>query len=164
MSLLRFVRRIAVSSAAAACASLAAGTLAAQGATEREVLATVERVFEGMRTADSAMVRSGFVDGARFALLDTAGTVRFQSIDGWVRAIANSNRQWQEPIYDVQVRVDGSIAQVWAPYTFYLDGAVRHCGVDAIELLKTAQGWRITQLSDTQRRDNCPDPLKKPPE
>jgi hypothetical protein len=155
--------RVAAVVGAATVVVLTPAALSAQGVTEREVLATVERVFEGMRTADSAMVRSGFVDGARFALLDTTGTVRFQSIDGWVRAIANSNRRWQEPIYDVQVRVDGSLAQVWAPYTFYLDGAVRHCGVDAIELLKTSQGWKITQLSDTQRRDSCPDPLRKRP-
>ena len=42
--------------------------------------------------------------------------------------------------------------------TFYLDGAVRHCGINSIELLKSAEGWKITQLSDTRRRENCPDP------
>ena len=51
------------------------------------------------------------------------------------------------------------MAQVWAPYTFYLDKKWRHCGVDAMELLKLNGAWKITQLSDTRRRENCRDPL-----
>jgi len=138
-----------------------AATSPAQSAEEQAVLATVQRVFEGMRTSDSAMVRSAFDPGARFAGVDSTGTVRYQALDGWIRAIANSAGRWEEPLYDVQVRVDGTMAQVWAPYTFYFDKKVRHCGVDTFELLRTSNGWKITQLSDTQRRTGCPDPLKR---
>lgn len=130
----------------------------------RGALAAVERMFEGMRTADSAMVRSVFVPGARFAMIDTRSTpaaIRFDTVGGWIAAIASSNRRWDEQIYDVQVRVDGNIAQVWAPYTFYLDKQVRHCGVNAIDLLRDGEGWKVTQLADTRRRENCPDPLKR---
>jgi hypothetical protein len=130
----------------------------------RAPLAAVERMFEGMRTADSAMVRSVFAPGARFAMIDTRNTpaaIRFDTVGGWIAAIATSNRRWDEQIYDVQVRVDGNIAQVWAPYTFYLDKQVRHCGVNAIDLLRDGEGWKVTQLADTRRRENCPDPLKR---
>ena len=148
---------------ALACVAFAfnAAVLPAQSADEKAVLATVERVFEGMRTSDSAMVRSAFDAGARFAGIDSTGTVHYQALDGWIRAIANNAGRWEEPLYDVQVRVDGTMAQVWAPYTFYFDKKVRHCGVDTFELLRTSNGWKITQLSDTQRRTGCPDPLKR---
>lgn len=145
-------------------ALFSAAPVHAQNPDEKAALATLERVFEGMRTADSAMVRSGFADGARFASIDTRtppSTIKYDTIDGWLHGIANSNRRWDEQIYDVQVRVDGNVAQIWAPYTFYLDKNVRHCGVDTAELLKDATGWKITQLSDTQRRENCRDVLKK---
>jgi len=125
---------------------------------EAEVAAVVSRMFEGMRTADSAMVRSTFAPGARFASLDaraTPATIKYETPDGWLSGIAKSNKRWDERLYDAQWRVDGNIAQVWAPYTFYLDGKVRHCGVDAMELLRDATGWKITQLSDTQRREGC---------
>ncbi len=131
---------------------------------EKGALAAVDRMFEGMRTADSAMVRSVFASGARFAGVDGRATppaVRFDSVDGWIGAIARSNRRWNEQIYDVQVRVDGNIAQVWAPYTFYLDGKVSHCGINAIDLLNDGTGWRVTQVADTRRRESCPDPLKR---
>ncbi|MDA0327831.1 MAG: hypothetical protein O2958_02280 [Gemmatimonadetes bacterium] len=51
------------------------------------------------------------------------------------------------------------MASIWAPYTFYLNGAVRHCGINSIELLRDREGWKVTQLSDTRRTENCPDPL-----
>jgi len=48
---------------------------------------------------------------------------------------------------------------VWAPYTFYLNERISHCGVNSIELLQDASGWKITQISDTRRTVECPDPL-----
>ena len=135
----------------------------AQSTAEKEVLAVVTRMFEGMRTADSAMVRSTMATGIRFASVNARSTpaaIEFESVDGWVRGIAGSNRRWDEQVYDVQVRVDDNMAQVWAPYTFYLDRTLSHCGIDAFELLKDATGWKITQLADTRRRENCRDVLK----
>lgn len=150
--------------ACAAVALLAPRTTRAQSADAQSALAAVQRMFDGMRTADSAMVRSVFSDGARFASVDTRGTpaaIKYDTVGGWIAAIATSGRRWDEQIYDVQVRVDGNIAQVWAPYTFYLDKQVRHCGVNAIDLLRDGAGWKVTQLADTRRRENCPDPLGK---
>jgi len=60
------------------------------------------------------------------------------------------------------VRVDDTVASVWAPYTFYVNGRLSHCGVNSIELLRGAEGWKITQISDTRRTDGCPDPLGGP--
>jgi hypothetical protein len=139
-------------------------TALSQSDAEKSVLATVNRVFEGMRTADSAMVRSTFATGARFASIDSRATpvvVRYETIDDWLSGVANSARRWDEQVYDVQVKVDGNMAHVWAPYTFYLDKAVRHCGINSLELLHDASGWRITQLSDTRRREGCKDVLAK---
>ena len=136
----------------------------AQSADETAVRAAVQRLFDGMRSADSAMARSVFADGARFASVDTrtpSASIKYDAVDGWIRAVGNSARRWDEQIYDVQVRIDGNIAQVWAPYTFYLDKAVRHCGVDSFSLLRDAGGWKVTQLSDTRRTDNCRDVLAK---
>ena len=125
---------------------------------DAEVRAVTERLFEGMRTADSALVRSTFATGVRFASVDAGGTpsaIKYEKPDAWLAAIATSGKRWDERLHDVQVRVDGGMAQVWAPYVFYVDDKLRHCGVDAIELLRVAGDWKITQLSDTRRRDGC---------
>jgi len=129
---------------------------------EAEVRAAVDRMFEGMRTADPDMVRSVLASEARFAVLDArsgAPMIASQTTDGWVQGIGSSEGRWNEQIYDVVVHVDGPMASVWAPYTFYFDGKVRHCGINSIELLQDADGWKVTQVSDTRRTEACPDPL-----
>ena len=146
-----------------ASATLSAVTPDASAAQdETGALAAVEQVFEGMRRADPAMVRAVFAPDARFAMVDTRQSppeVGVQSVQGWLDAIGGSDGSWDERIYDVRVLVDGDMASVWAPYTFYLDGAVSHCGINSIELLHDGRGWKVTQISDTRRSEDCPDPL-----
>lgn len=130
------------------------------GHEEHEVHAAVEQIFEGMRTASPDLIREVFASDARFAMLGgDAGGVSVQSVEGWLEAIETSEGRWDERVYDVEVQVDGAMASAWVPYTFYLDGAVRHCGINSIELLRDASGWKVTQISDTRRTEGCPDPL-----
>lgn len=141
-------------------ATVAPGAVRAQD--EEGVLAAVEQLFEGMRTADPDMVRAVIAPDARFAILnagDGSPRIAVQAVDGWVAGIGGSGGSWNEQVYDLEVRVDGTMASVWAPYTFYLDGRISHCGINSIEMLHDAQGWKITQISDTRRREGCPDPL-----
>lgn len=147
-------------------ATLSGMLLVPQGAAARQgdeagARAAVERLFEGMRAADPEMVRGVLAPDARFAILsqrDGPVTVVVQTVEGWVRSIGASGGKWDERVYDAEVRVDGPMASVWAPYTFYLDGEISHCGINSIELLRDAEGWKVTQISDTRRREGCPDP------
>ena len=120
------------------------------------------QVFEGMHTANPEMVRAVFAPDARFAVISTRNgpaAISAQAVDGWIEAIGGSEGRWDEQVYDLDIDVDGDTASAWVPYTFYFDGAVRHCGINSIELLRDADGWQVTQLSDTRRTENCPDPL-----
>jgi hypothetical protein len=137
------------------------GAEAAVAQDDGEVRAAVDRIFDGMRAADADMVRSGFADDVRFARPQEGGQapIAFSTLDGFLTAVAGSEGRWDEQIYDVEVRVDGPMASVWAPFTFYLDGAISHCGVNSMELLREPDGWKVTQISDTRRTEGCPDPL-----
>lgn len=128
---------------------------------ERDVRAAVEQIFEGMRTANADLVREVMAPAVRFVGVGDDGTVTVQPVDGWLSAIDTSEGRWDEQIYDVEARVDGNMASVWAPFTFYLDGAISHCGINSIELMRDATGWKITQIADTRRTEGCPDPLGK---
>lgn len=155
-----FVVALVALTASTTLSALTPDALEAQD--EAGALAAVEQVFEGMRRADPAMVRAVFAPDARFAMVDTRQSppeVGVQSVQGWLDAIGESDGSWDERIYDVRVLVDGDMASVWAPYTFYLNGAISHCGINSIELLHDGRGWKITQISDTRRSEDCPDPL-----
>ena len=131
----------------------------AQSHDEHEVRATVEQIFEGMRTANADLVREVLAPGVRFSGVGEDGAVSVQSLDGWLDAIGTSEGRWDEQIYDVEVKIDGNMASVWAPFTFYFDGDISHCGINSIELMRDAAGWKITQIADTRRTEGCPDPL-----
>ena len=43
---------------------------------------------------------------------------------------------------------------------FWVDGKFSHCGIDIFDLVKTAEGWKISGLTYTVERTGCaPSPL-----
>jgi hypothetical protein len=55
----------------------------------------------------------------------------------------------------VDIKIDGDFAQAWCDYAFYVGKNFSHCGVDAFQLHKTKEGWKIFHLADTRRRSGC---------
>ena len=132
----------------------------AQDADRAAVLATVQKVFDAMRTRDTALLRQAFDTSARLAGVSTRGgplTVRLTAPASFGAAIASApaGDVWNERIYDPEVRIDGDVAQVWAYYTFHRSKTFSHCGVDAFMLLKVGSEWKITQLADSRRTTGC---------
>jgi hypothetical protein len=68
-----------------------------------------------------------------------------------------------ERMWDPEVRIQGAIAAVWTRYDFHRDGKFSHCGTDAFNLVKTAEGWKIASAMWTVERTGCvPSPLGPP--
>lgn len=129
---------------------------------DSQVMATIQQVFDGMRSANSIMVSAVFADDARFAVIrskDGNPEITTQPVFEWIGAIGESGGNWDERIYDVDIHIDGNVSSAWVPYTFYLEGVLSHCGVNSMELLLNGDSWEITQLSDSRRTKDCPDPL-----
>jgi len=137
-----------------------AGSVArAQDPERAAVLATVQKVFDAMRTRDTAIFSQVFDTSARLVGVSTRGTpaitlttpARF----GAAVASAKAGDVWNERIFDPEVRIDADLAQVWAYYTFHLNKQFSHCGVDAFMLRKVGDAWKITQLADSRRTQGC---------
>ena len=150
--------------------SVPASSLAAQSE-EREVLGVVRQLFDGMRARDTAKMRAQLHPDARMASPSTkSGTVSVtvESPDAWLAGVGRATGPvFDERITSVVVKVDGALASVWANYTFYLGDRLSHCGVDAFHLVRLPSGWKIIDLADTRRRENCPtgpDSLSAPPQ
>lgn len=131
-------------------------------ATDRSaVLAVVRRLFDGMRAGDSAAVRATFHPQALLASAAVRkGTPVFEvdTVDAFVRAVgAPHDVMWDERIRGTRVEIDGPLASVWAEYSFYAGPKFSHCGIDAFQLARDGEVWRIVALTDTRRRDGCPD-------
>ena len=60
-----------------------------------------------------------------------------------------------ERAWNPEVRVEGTLATVWAEYDFHFVSTFSHCGVDAVQLLRTGSGWKIVSIADTYQREGC---------
>lgn len=120
----------------------------------------IQQLFDGMRAGDSTAVRNAFVPDAGMytAVHDKSGVPtlhqgdlnRFVSYVGQVEEGAMDERIWS---YDI--RIDGLLAMAWTEYTFFLNGALSHCGTNAFELFRTVEGWKISHITDTRNTEGC---------
>jgi ketosteroid isomerase-like protein len=127
-----------------------------------EVLAVVRQFFDGMRAKDTAAIRALTHPSARLlgAGPNREGTLRVEEtpMDRFLQIVGSAPGTLDEKIWDPEVRVDGDLATVWTQYAFYYDGNFSHCGVDAFQLARTADGWKVVQIADTRRTAGCPTP------
>ena len=122
------------------------------------VIAVVQRLWDGMKARDTAMVRSVFDSTAMLSRVVTRNgesRVQLTPVSGFIEALGRAKEPWNERMYAPEVRIDGPLATVWTEYDFHLGDQFSHCGVDAFQMLKTSAGWKIVALSDTARREGC---------
>lgn len=132
---------------------------------ERDVVAVVQKLFDTMATCDATTARAiTMPEGRLYRLVAGAEpVVRSTTFEEFTASLAKCGRKMLERMWQPQVRVHKGIATVWAPYDFWLDGAFSHCGIDSFELVKTADGWKLTGGTYTVEREGCaPSPLGAP--
>jgi hypothetical protein len=116
----------------------------------------VRTLFDGMRAHDTTMVRSVFVPGAQFSRPPAAGRPhRFTTVDQFVAAVGRPDEPWDEKFYDPEIREDAGMATMWTFFTFHRGTEFSHCGVNAIQLVRTSEGWKISGLADSSRNTGC---------
>lgn len=128
--------------------------MAARGqSAEDSVKQAVNRMFQGMKEADSAMVVSVFHPKAVLQTITKDG-VRADSYADFGSSMNRLKKgQLDERITFGAVHIDGNLASVWTPYNLYFDGKFMHCGANSFQLVRTAGEWKIVHLIDTRRKD-----------
>lgn len=148
--------------AVAALSAFGPAVARAQSAADTAAVVQVTRnLFDAMRKRDTTLLRSAFAPDARMitaaAARDGSPRVRIETPDAFVEAVAKpSEAVWDERTYGTEVRIDGNLATVWMEYDFYLGETFSHCGVDAFQLARHAEGWKIVSIADTRRQSGCP--------
>ncbi|WP_291868529.1 nuclear transport factor 2 family protein [Maribacter sp.] len=84
----------------------------------------------------------------------TVRTEKFKDLIRYIVSIPDT-LQFEEKLLSFDVKVDGSMANVWVPYEFWLNAEFHHCGVNSFQLFKEQSQWRIIYLIDTRRKDEC---------
>lgn len=131
------------------------------GQSEREaVVQTIQQLFDGMRTADTAAVTRCLHPTIRLQTVkeNDQGEVQLEngSVNQWLSVIAQYPAgTLDEQLFSMQVEIDGALATAWTEYTFFANTRLSHCGTNAFQLVRTAEGWKIHQVTDTRRWAGC---------
>ena len=150
-----------VTACASGSSALSPPMLVASPTVEREVVATVQRFFDAMRTRESASLRAmtapDLVVMASIEPADPAAgpTIRSQARANFLSAMGASSIELRERMWSPDVRADGGIASLIARYDFHRGGEFSHCGVDAFQLVRQPTGWVVSGLVYTVRRTGC---------
>jgi hypothetical protein len=143
----------------------AAGQTPSPATDRADVIAAVQGFFDSMARRDAALAARVFMPAARLYAV-TEGptrTVRVSTVEEFISGLTTGTGALLERMWDPEVRVHGGIATLWTRYDFHRAGVFSHCGVDAFDLVKTADGWKIAGASYTIERTGCtPSPLGPP--
>jgi hypothetical protein len=130
---------------------------------EDAVRTVVNKMFDGMRTRDTALMRSTIVPSTVLERVTPTGLGDPIPMGRFIDRVGQGTGSGgDEQIAKPKVEVDGGLASLWAYYTYTPGGQTKvdHCGVDAFLLRKGSDGWKIFHISDTSRNEGCT-PVKK---
>lgn len=132
----------------------------AQKTASDSVKATINHFFEGMKTGDTALIRSSLTEGVIFQTMARSKegtlTVKTENVNDFISFIAKEEKgNADERIEFKMIEIDGALASVWTPYKFYFKGQFSHCGVNSFQLVKTDGDWKIQYSIDTRRKQGC---------
>jgi len=124
------------------------------------VKAVINRMFTGMKNADTNMLASCFAEHSILQTIidspDGSTQVKTDSVADFVASVGKLPAgDADERISFETVKTDGSLAIAWTPYQFFYKGKFSHCGVDSWQLVRTKGEWKIQYLIDTRRKNGC---------
>jgi hypothetical protein len=138
-------------------------TTFAQPVSERDaVLNVVQAFFDTMTAHDVDRAREILVPQGRFHAANLRGDGRPDrsfAVEEYLADLQASKQVMRERIWNPEIKIQGRLATIWAPYDFWIDGKFSHCGVDAFDLIKTEKGWKIAGCVYTLETKCDPSPL-----
>ena len=122
---------------------------------KKPVIAVIDQLFVGLRQGDSTQVHQVFAPVARLHTIEETGWHE-TSLSQFLTAVGTPHEEiWDERVTTYEVRIDSPLATVWTPYTFYRGTTFSHCGVNAFQLIRIKDEWKILQITDTRREEGC---------
>jgi hypothetical protein len=143
---------------------IATGHLCAQSSASEEELKVkqaVDTFFEGFHKGDTLLMRTVLADKvvmqSTFNNENGENVLQDSNMNDFVKAIAKRpvDQKWDERLLDYKIQIDGTMANVWTPYEFWLNDSFSHCGVNSFQLFNDNGQWKIIYLIDTRRREGC---------
>ncbi len=122
------------------------------------VLAAMDRMMTAVSSKDHATMEAMNMPNSMswIASTDKEGkpVVRSRPNAEWAKPNPSPDK-YLERYWAPTVLLRGSLAVVWAPYEFWLNGQSHHCGVDVVDFVKVEGVWKVANLGWTSEPTTC---------
>ena len=113
--------------------------------------AALDAAITGPADKDRACMKALFIPEARmmFVSIGADGTPSYniQTLDDWIaRVKARGHAMLEEKQLKFRIERYGNIAHLWSSYTLQSDGKQVARGINSIQAIKEAGGWRVTGI------------------
>ena len=126
---------------------------------EDSIKVVVNKMFEAMKNADAAALKSCFADSAILQTVNNRQgktTISTDALNEFADFVSKQKKgDADERIEFGTIKSDGQLAIVWAPYKFYFKDKFSHCGTDSFQLIRVNGEWKIQYLIDTRKKQGC---------
>jgi hypothetical protein len=124
---------------------------------EKAIKQSISVFFEGLQTSDTLKIQSVCHKEMKLQSItekNTVGGLSYQSNSDFYKSIADipKNLKIEERILSYNIQIDGTMANVWTPYEFYINEKLSHIGVNSFTLLLENNIWKIVHIIDTRRK------------
>ena len=115
------------------------------------IAAAVDAAISGPADKDRACMKALFIPEARLTFVsvgaDGAPSYRLETLDEWIaRVKARGHAVLEEKQLNVHIEHDGNVAHLWTNYTLQSDGKQAGRGINSIQAIKAAGGWRVSGI------------------
>jgi hypothetical protein len=124
--------------------------------------AALDAAISGPADKDRACMKALLIPEARMMFVslgtDGAPTYTLQTLDDWIaRVKARGHAMLEEKQLKFHIERYGNIAHLWSSYVLHSDGKQVARGINSIQAIKEAGGWRVTGIM--VRAESAPAPL-----
>ena len=128
---------------------------------KEEVKKAVEIFFDGFHNQDSTLIKRSTSPAIIMQTIGRdkggASVVKTSDFSNFLKSIVSipDTTNFREKLLSYQIQIDGSMANAWTPYEFWINDTLSHCGVNSFQLHKQDGVWKIIYIIDTRRREDC---------
>jgi hypothetical protein len=113
--------------------------------------AALDAAITGPADKDRACMKALLIPEARMMFVslgaDGAPTYRLETLDAWIaRVKAFGHTMLEEKQLKFHIERYAGIAHLWSSYALYSDGKQVSPGINSIQAIKEAGGWRVTGI------------------
>jgi hypothetical protein len=113
--------------------------------------AAIDAAITGPADKDRACMKALLIPEARMTFVslgaDGAPTYTTQTLDEWIaRVRARGHIMLEEKQLNFHIERYSNIAHLWSSYALYSDGKQMARGINSIQAIQEAAGWRVTGI------------------